>query len=952
MSDLFGNYKRPRAEKKVIEKFIKKYEKAKTLFKSKNYIESLNEYNSAYELLMDIWDIYPKILTLYTMMKGYFYTGQYEECKNIIEILEPMLEYIPKNKFDTFIKMKSKIMTYQLILYFIYDNLDASLEAVIDMVKYLSNNTIFTLEEKTKFFWHYIKGFLKITGITKGNKFKILKEGFDSMIVEQILLNDDEQNNKKENLIPTKKINRNMMEIYKNFMNSKLRGIVYEILDKEFFEIKYHKKNDKVMMFLHKNMDIFIRDNNKDKLIEIFKTFIVLNRMNLKKLYNMTLTQLVFEQKRRIETFDKIFSSLVGSFNNIFKQDFAMHLPNITKNIKKNLSTKKSFKFNIKELKNMIKVKINSPLKWRKRKSEIKSDVEEDLITKENVQKDNDRKISFDYEFIKEIEIPPNTEEMDKKILLDNYITRRNILNNAFNKRMSTINIYKTININTIKNKTLEPKNKRNHLDVKLPNLTFQNNLTKDEEEKNIMKNTQKKKLKLKMDKKLVTPRNEFENDSIQKKNKYNFKLRNINNYFISKILDIFTILYNTEHNIQPSEENQEPVYIHIKRKDLFDFNHPNFIQSYYSLSIKGYQSENQDNYFFYNNYFLIKNLTFFGVLDGHGKNGKEVSKYISILFPSYLFYLLIDDNLSERKLEINKEIIKLIKLEESPINIKQMFILTYFFNKFELDFPSIPLISNDQSKLNHTILESINYSQNALKTKYDIDISASGTTLCSALILGNILYIINIGDSRAILGTYYSRLNKWKTTQLSVDHKPSNQNENRRIIFYNGRIERQKNEFGDEIGPYRVYGRDNDFNGPGLTMSRSIGDMELKKYGVIYDPDIFKYELKENDKVIVIGTDGLWDQLTNEEVIDIIGECLNKDLKAKETTEIITEKAREKYNAENGKNKKYKRECNFGDNYYFFMNQNKKEIIDNKKYHKNSHIDDITCIVIFLDVK
>ena len=64
------------------------------------------------------------------------------------------------------------------------------------------------------------------------------------------------------------------------------------------------------MMFLHKIMDIFINDKNKDKIIEIFKTFNVLNRMNLKKLYNMTLNQLVFEQKRRIETFDRIFNSL------------------------------------------------------------------------------------------------------------------------------------------------------------------------------------------------------------------------------------------------------------------------------------------------------------------------------------------------------------------------------------------------------------------------------------------------------------------------------------------------------------------------------------------------------------------------------------------------------------------------------------------------------------------
>ena len=152
------------------------------------------------------------------MMKGYFYTKQYPDCKNIISVLEPLLIYIPKNKFDLFIKMKSKIMVYQLTLYFMYDELDNAFDAVIDMIKYLSNSTIFTLEQKTKFFWKYIKGFLKITGISKGNKFQILKEGFDSMIVEQIMLNDDDQSNKND-MPATKKINRNMNNLLIIFHN-------------------------------------------------------------------------------------------------------------------------------------------------------------------------------------------------------------------------------------------------------------------------------------------------------------------------------------------------------------------------------------------------------------------------------------------------------------------------------------------------------------------------------------------------------------------------------------------------------------------------------------------------------------------------------------------------------------------------------------------------------------
>lgn len=45
-------------------------------------------------------------------------------------------------------------------------------------------------------------------------------------------------------------------------------------------------------------------------------------------------------------------------------------------------------------------------------------------------------------------------------------------------------------------------------------------------------------------------------------------------------------------------------------------------------------------------------------------------------------------------------------------------------------------------------------------------------------------------------MGTYNSRMNTWKTTQLTIDHKPNNPNENRRILFYNGRIDRMKNDF------------------------------------------------------------------------------------------------------------------------------------------------------------
>ena len=928
MSELFGDFKRPKAEKRVIDKIITLLEESKILFKNKNYLEALNGYQEAYQLLLDIWDIYPKIITLYIMMKGYFYSKKYKECSATIDMLEPMLEYIPKNKLEIFIKIKSKILMYQTILFFIFDEIDKSIDSVMDMIKYLTNHPTFNLENKAKFFWNYIKSFIKITALDKSNKFLLLKENYDSMIVEQVNLN--EEKNEQDEPVPVKKVNRGMVEAYKSFMNYKLRGIVYELLDKEFYYVKYHKINDKVMIFLHKNMTIFVRDNNRGKLVEIFHTFIVLNKMNLKKEYNMTLDELVYEQKRRIEAFDRIYSNLVGAFNHIFKPYFADEMLNITNKMKRRDSKIKSFRFNITELKNMIKVRIKSPSNWEEELTEEKDEKEYKKLKNNKKKKGH----SLDYNFIKEIKIPPNTESMDKQILFDNFISRKNLINSTLkrNNRIQIINNYKPKKINitndTFKNESnIKVNVNSTDYTLKLPNITSKNKLENIEEEKNYHKVNNKKKYKLKLVKKrkLDSELGSL-SESIHKEN--NFKLRNINNYLITKILDIFLSLYNKEHNIQ--QENDKFLNLNIRKKDLFDFNIPNYINSFGAISQKGSQQENQDNYFYYDNYFLIKNLFIFGVLDGHGKHGKEISELISILFPSYFFYLLLDDNLYDRKVDINKEILKLMKIQEPPNDIKNMFILRYFFNKFEIDFSLIPFISGNQNVFLNQIHETLSYSHNELKKRYEIDINNSGTTLCSAFIQGNILYIVNVGDSRAVLGAYFYKINRWKTTQLSIDHKPKNPNENRRIISYNGRVDRLKNEYGDEYGPYRVFRKENDSTYPGLSISRTIGDEDAKKLGVTFEPELFRYELKENDKIIIIATDGLWELLSNEEAIKIVGDCMNNNMSCQQAAQILVDKAKKKI-----------------DKGHKLIKIKSKEFEDDYK----SYLNDITCIIIYLNI-
>ena len=214
------------------------------------------------------------------------------------------------------------------------------------------------------------------------------------------------------------------------------------------------------------------------------------------------------------------------------------------------------------------------------------------------------------------------------------------------------------------------------------------------------------------------------------------------------------------------------------------------------------------------------------------------------MLYPTYIFYLIVDNNVIRRKQDLNELMLKLFKIEESPEKTKEMHILRYILNKLGVQHSYIPFISGDEISLFNLLFESIHLSRNDLVQRYKIDIEYSGTTLCSGFLVGNKLYIVNVGDSRAVMGVFNNKGNTWKSKQLSIDHEPSSINENKRIIQNNGRIDRLKNEYGEEYGELRVFEKDIESLKPGLSMTRSIGDEAALKIGVIYEPELFEYEL------------------------------------------------------------------------------------------------------------
>ena len=939
MSELFYEYKRPRAEIKIIQEFIKSFKKSLQLYKNKEFSLALEELNISYNYLTDIWDEYPKIKTLYFLMKSYFITRQYNQCLSLhSKICEKILiekqrdKKINKEKNELFIKIEAKISVYKIFIHFIYDNLDKSVESIREVIKYLSENENLSLDYKIKYFWNFIKSFLKITGITKSLKFKSFKQDYDSMIIiEKKYFNDNNMSQKNNCLYePVKKINPDMQGKYKSFMNLKIRTNLYENLDKEYYFINFGTENDKVMNFLQKNMNLYVRDNNKIKLLELFNTFLVLGKINLKKKFNMTMNEIIYIQKKRIEKFNIIYGNLVGAFRHIFKKYY------INENIVSNRINKSQSLKEIKKQINILKLSLNN-----------------------NEIAENKKKVlnSFEFNYLSDIKIPPNMEQRNNKILLTTK-SRKKInekLKNIFNKNKSKLNL-KPSNSPDNKNnlffnnylKKTKIKNIFNLPKLKIQKNKLINNILNFSDGKiksnSINKNFLKSIKSYISNKKILKKKINSNNINTSDKEENNFILRNINNFLITKLIDLFLPIYKIENNLI-FEEDEEIKYknIYPRKSDFFtDLKIPKIIKSHFSISVKGTNSLiNQDAYFYYENYMLIQNLILLGVCDGHGKFGYLISDKISILFPSYLIYILIEDSLIKQKRDINKEIYRLFKLKEDPNEIKDMHILRYFLNKFNIDIEDIPIFHNDISLLKNKIYESFYYCHKDIKQRYNIDSEFSGTTISSCFILGETLYIINLGDSKLILGQFYSDFNKWESKSLSIEHTLDIPEENERISARGGRIDRMRNEKGEEVGPLRVFDKNKESNFPGLAVSRSIGDNFAKNIGVTYEPEVTKYKLKKEDKIIVIGTDGLFNCLTNDEIIEILGKFYYENKSAEEAAVYLIEIARNKTKFKKRKKKIILNSEN--------SSNNKKNIYE-ERYNYKSNFDDITCIIVFLE--
>ena len=254
-----------------------------------------------------------------------------------------------------------------------------------------------------------------------------------------------------------------------------------------------------------------------------------------------------------------------------------------------------------------------------------------------------------------------------------------------------------------------------------------------------------------------------------------------------------------------------------------------------------GNRKINQDLYLVKINMNDIIGFNLFGVLDGHGENGHKVSRF-------------------------SRDFI----LEEIKKNIQ------------ESNIKSLPELYNFLKKDNYSLIKNIYQKIDKELLKQNFNSNLSGCTCIIVFQIGNNLISANVGDSRSILAYTENpddkKLENIKIFELSKDQKPELPKEKERIYKMGGIVDQMLDGRGKRNGPFRVWAGKQNY--PGLAMSRSIGDLKGKNCGLIAEPEIIEYKLDDRCKYMVICSDGVWEFLNNEDVINIgIGYYLNNQI-------------------------------------------------------------------------
>ncbi|KAJ8900111.1 hypothetical protein K2173_024227 [Erythroxylum novogranatense] len=211
--------------------------------------------------------------------------------------------------------------------------------------------------------------------------------------------------------------------------------------------------------------------------------------------------------------------------------------------------------------------------------------------------------------------------------------------------------------------------------------------------------------------------------------------------------------------------------------------------------------------------------------------------------------------------------------------------------------------------------------------------IAAMGSCCLVGVIWRRTLYVANLGDSRAVIGCL-GRSNKITAEQLTRDHNASMEEVRQELKSLHPD---DSNIVILKQGVWRIKGV--------IQVSRSIGDAYLKRPEFSVDPSFPRFRLSEpirrpvltsepsissralqpNDRFVIFASDGLWEQLTNQEAVEIVHKNPRPGIARRLVKLALNVAARKR-------NMKY------------------DELTKVEKGNRRNYHDDITVVVIFID--
>jgi len=186
-----------------------------------------------------------------------------------------------------------------------------------------------------------------------------------------------------------------------------------------------------------------------------------------------------------------------------------------------------------------------------------------------------------------------------------------------------------------------------------------------------------------------------------------------------------------------------------------------------------------------------------------------------------------------------------------------------------------------------------------ALDEKGEAPANCSGACGVSIILRRGRAIMAHAGDCRAVLVTVTDGMTVG--TDLTHDHKLELPAERERIEATGAYIRPGFDE--PYFMPSRVYKSElNPRQGPGLTMSRSLADIDADECGVVPTPEVSFHTIdRQHDKCVILASDGLWEFISSQDAAEVVSGFMARGEPAVRATRFLIAKAALAWRMEEG---------------------------------------------------